>query len=152
MIRKYCLLLGSLLLLAGCTIQDDYNDRDVFIRIENLEQYGCYNTKDNLFVPSLRTNEFIIINNSYDYRKLVQGCGVDIDFRNFDLIIGQYWVESNTEDIRYTYKKNRFNEFTLYVDFLQNWGGRPRYVTYHAIVPKLHPNDPVYVETAEFLP
>ncbi|MBB1138856.1 hypothetical protein [Myroides sp. WP-1] len=152
MIKKYCIILGSLALFTGCEINDDYYDRDQFIRTENLEQYGCYNTKENLFVPSLRGNEFIIINNSYDYRKLVQGCNAAIDFRYFDLIIGQYWVESNTEDIKYVYRKNRFNEFILSVDFLQNWGGRPRYVTYHAIVPKLHPNDPVYVETAELLP
>ena len=152
MIRKYCTILGALLLFTACDLNDDYYDRDMFIRTESLEQYGCYNTKDNLFVPTLRGNEFIIINNSSDYRKLVQGCNAAIDFRNFDLIIGQYWVESNTEDIKYVYKKNRYNEFILSVDFLQNWGGRPRFVTYHAIVPKLHPNDPVFVETAEYRP
>lgn len=149
MIKKYCLYLGAALLFAGCTASDDYYDRDVFIRTEGLEQYGCYNTKDNLFVPHLRGNEFTIITNTRDYRDLVEGCYAAVDFRYFDLIIGQFWVQSNTEDIKYVYKKNRYNEYTLFVEFLQNRGGRSKYVTYHALVPKLHPLDPVFVETRE---
>ncbi|MGG5578140.1 hypothetical protein ACPDHL_12470 [Myroides sp. C15-4] len=151
MIKKYSLILGSILLFAGCSFSDDY-EQDVFIRTENLEQYGCFNTKDNLYVPSLHENQFVIINNPYDYRKLVQGCNVEIDFRNFDLIIGQFWVESNTADIKYVYTRSRYNQYTLHVDFLQNWGGRPKFVTYHAIVPKLHPSDPVEVVTTVLLP
>ncbi|WP_413513429.1 hypothetical protein [Myroides odoratus] len=150
--KKYYLLLGSLLLFNSCSINDDYFDTDIFIRTENLEQYGCYNTKENLYVPTLKGNEFLIINNAIDYRRLVQGCNTSVDFRNFDLIIGQYWVESNTEDIRYVFKKDRYNEYTLFVDFLQNYGGRSRYVTYHALVPKLHPSERVFVETKEYLP
>ncbi|MGS4345686.1 hypothetical protein ACKUSY_08850 [Myroides odoratus] len=149
MIKRYCLLLGTTLFLAGCTISDDYYDRDVFIRTEGLELFGCYNTKDNLYVPTLQGNEFTIITNTRDYRNLVQGCNAAVDFRQFDLIIGQYWVQSNTEDIKYVYKRNRYNEYTLFVEFLQNRGGRARFVTYHALVPKLHPRDPVFVETIE---
>lgn len=152
MIKKFCLLIGTMLVLHSCTIDDDYLDNDIFIRTQGLEQYGCYNTKDNLYVPTLRNDEFIIINNPYDYRKLVQGCNAQIDFNNYDLIIGQFWVESNTEDIRYVYKKNRYNEYTLFVEFLQNRGGRAKFVTYHAIVPKLHPSDRVYVQTSVSLP
>lgn len=152
MLKRYCLLLSTTLLFAGCSINDDYYDRDVFIKTEGLELYGCYNTKDNLYVPTLNGNEFTIITNARDYRNLVQGCNTSVDFRYFDLIIGQYWVQSNTEDIKYMYKKNRYNEYILYVEFLQNRGGRAKYVTYHALVPKLHPSDPVFVETKESHP
>lgn len=152
MIKKYAILLGTALLFAGCTVNDDYYDREVFIKTEGLELYGCYNTKENLYVPTLKGDEFTIITNQQDYRNLVQGCNVAVDFRFYDLIIGQYWVQSNTEDIKYVYKKNRYNEFTLFVEFLQNRGGRPKFVTYHALVPKLHPLDPVYVETRESQP
>lgn len=147
MLKRYCLLVGTTLLFAGCTVSDDYYDRDVFIKTEGLELFGCYNTKDNLYVPSLNGNQFTIITNSRDYRNLVEGCNAAIDFRAFDLIIGQLWVDSNTEDIKYVYKKNRFNEYTLFVEFLQNRGGRAKFVTYHALVPKLYPSDPVFVET-----
>lgn len=154
MLKKILLLLLLPLTFSACTVDIDRINDEIFVRTGNLEQYGCWDTKNTLYVPSLYGDEFIVISNILDYNLLVDGsCNYNaIDFRRNDLIIGQYWVDSNTESINYTYLKNRYNEYTLYVDFLQNFGGRPKYVTYHAIVPKLYSSDRVFVQTKVIYP
>lgn len=154
MLKKVFLFICFILLVSSCNINVNPTNDRVYLYTENLEQYGCWDTPYTLYVPSLHGDEYIVITDRIDYILKVQGsCNYNaIDFRRNDLIIGQIWVDSNIEGIHYNYSKNSYNEYTLQVDLLQNRGGRARYIIYHAIVPKLHPSDRVFVETRSIYP
>ncbi len=154
MLKKIIAFTCFTLLISSCNVEINQNDQIIYT--ENLEQYGCYNTPYSIYVSdiSFYKNHFTVITNRIDYLTDVIGsCNYHaIDFSKNDLIIGEVFTNYNITGINYTYSKNRYNEYTLQVDLLENRKGIGRNVTYHAIVPKLHPSDVVFVDIRSIYP
>lgn len=108
------------------------------INTTSLErEYGCTNTKNSLEVEL--TDDFTVIRNQADFTNQVTGnCIPDIDFTNYDLIIGKKGLTSGNSSIDYQFTDDcRTGEYVLKVIFSQNIATVAPNITYHRLIPKL---------------
>ena len=145
---KKMLLFAVLGLLYSCTSSNNATCEPVALPFTDLEtEYGCENTK-YLLHNTVQGDNYIIIRNQNDFDTMTDDltCRPQIDFTTYDLILGKKQLTSGNQSIAYEYMDN-CTEKVLTVTFVQSSTMEAPSVTYHALVPKLAPNEQVTVET-----
>lgn len=122
-------------LLSAC--KKDHCTETVLTTKHFESDYGCANTKHTLIIDL--NNNCTIIQSKADYDSKVTGtCHPEIDFTQYDLIIGKQssgnWNDTILYDLRH---KCPEDELTLTVDIIQTDLTQPDNVVYHALIPKL---------------
>ena len=130
---KTSLLFSAVLLLLGYCNEKEKCE-DILLTVEHFE---CENSKHTLIVDL--SNEYTIIRSNEQYDNLVSGpCHPEINFSNFDLVIGKQssgnWNDTINYDLRRTCPEN---ELTLTIEIIQMAITIPDNVVYHAMIPKL---------------
>lgn len=134
---KSSLILTTLLLsmLVSCK-KNDCNE--VVLPVKHFEsEYGCEDTKYSLVVDL--QDSVIIIRSKDTYDAKVSGpCHPDIDFTQYDLIIGKQSSGNENDTIQYDYRRAcPLDELTLTVNIIQSDVTTPDNVVYHALIPKI---------------
>lgn len=113
----------------------------------NLEvEYGCVDTKYQMDIQL--NDDYTIIRSQQSFDNLVTGsCTPQIDFAIYDLLIGKKGLPSGNASINYSFFKHPCDaQPYLQVEFIQNATTVAPNITYHALLPKLAPNETVNVE------
>jgi hypothetical protein len=126
------LFIAALLLLDSCNEKEKCED--ILLAVEHFE---CENSKHTLIVDL--SNDYTIIRSKEQYDNMVSGsCHPEINFSNFDLVIGKQssgnWNDTIIYDLRKTCPEN---ELTLTIEIIQMDITIPDNVVYHAMIPKL---------------
>jgi len=111
---------------------------EILIVTKHFEsEYSCENTKHSLEIDL--NNDCTIIRNKSDYDSKVTGaCHPDIDFSQYDFVIGKQSFGNSNDTILYDCRyKCPGNELTLTVDIVQTTNTVPDNVVYHALIPKI---------------
>ena len=143
---KFILFALLFVLFTACN-DDDTPCSDTIVTTANLEtEYGCTETKYQMEIDL--TDNFTVITNQTDFNALVTGsCQPNIDFANYDLVIGKKGLLSGNTSINYELIKDcETNNLTLTVIFVQNATSEAPNLTYHALIPKLTSGQSVMVE------
>jgi hypothetical protein len=141
-----CLLVFVVIMacpLTACN-NDDAECEQLPIETTSLEAlYGCSDTPFGISIPL--ENDFIILSEQQWYDSLVTGfCQPEIDFENYDLIIGRQQLTKGLEDISYTYVRACPTlRYELRVKFTLDDQTVSPTVTYHVLVPKIMENEAV---------
>jgi hypothetical protein len=108
-------------------------------------EFGCVNTKHDLLVDL--TNNVMVIRSKDDYDSKVGGtCHPDIDFALYDLIIGKQATGYQNDTILYDYRiACPENQLTLTVNIVQSNLNTADEVVFHAMIPKLGDEEPLYI-------
>jgi hypothetical protein len=130
----------ALLFLGSCNEKEKCED--ILLTVDHFE---CENSKHALIVDL--SNDFTIIRSKEQYDIMVSGsCHPDINFSNFDLVIGKQssgnWNDTIIYDLRKTCPEN---ELTLTIEIIQMDITIPDNVVYHAMIPKLGDEDTLIV-------
>lgn len=140
------LLLFSLIILNSCN-EDDDDCLPMIFEVSSLEnEYDCVNTPYQMDIDL--SEEFIIIRSQAEFNNLVTGsCTPEIDFTSYDLLIGKKGLVSGFDSIDYDglVKNCINNQLSLTITFILNVTAEAPNVTYHALVPKLAPNEVINV-------
>lgn len=144
-----CIILLGLVFLSGCESSNSNDDcTPQALPVKSLEtEYGCVNTKNQLY-NIVDANNFIIIRNQSDFDSKTDdiNCRPQIDFDTYDLILGKKQLTSGNQSIQYQYMDN-CTEKKLIVTFIQDATMVAPTIIYHALIPKLAANEQVVVET-----
>lgn len=100
--------------------------------------FACENTKFGMNINL--NNTFTIIRSQAEFDQLVtkpQGCSVNLDLTNYDLIIGKKTLTSGYQSVSYEYFTTDCKKLVLKVTFIQNETLIAPNVVYHALVPKI---------------
>jgi hypothetical protein len=136
--------------LFSCSDDDDGNEpecTDTPISFTNLEkEYGCINTKRDMDIDL--DNNFVIISSQAAFDALVTGtCMPEIDFAEFDLVIGKQFLNTGNDTIEYALAELCEDEgLQLVVTFNQNNTSEAPNLTYHILAPKLDNPERLEVE------
>ncbi|TGE08289.1 hypothetical protein [Hymenobacter fodinae] len=149
--RTSTLVAGGILALVvtGCVTCVGENEpcADATLPTTSLEkEYGCTDSRRQLSIGLDQT--YTIIRNQADFDKLVTGsCHPQIDFTKYDLVIGNKGTASGSSSIAYTYAREcETGQLKLRVKFTQGMTNDAPILTYHALVPKLAPQETVQVD------
>jgi hypothetical protein len=149
--RTLTLSAGLLLaaLISGCITctGEDEPCADAMLPTASLEkEYGCSDTRKQLTIKLNQT--YAVIRNQADFDRLVTGrCHPQIDFTKYDLVIGNQGSASGSSSIAYTYGRScETGQLKLRVKFTQGMTNDAPILTYHALVPKLAPQETVRVD------
>jgi hypothetical protein len=150
--KRTCTLVASgvlALLFTSCaTCEGDKEPcADTALPTTSLEkEYGCTDSRRQLSINLDQT--YTIIRNQADFDKLVTGsCHPQIDFTKYDLVIGNKGSASGSSSIAYTYAREcQTGQLKLQVKFTQGMTNDAPILTYHALVPKLAPQETVQVD------
>ncbi|MCA8829362.1 hypothetical protein [Hymenobacter pini] len=149
--RTVTLVAGGMLaaLFTGCVTCVGENEPcvDATLPTTSLEkEYGCGDTRRQLSVNLNQT--YVIIRNQTDFDQQVTGsCHPQIDFTKYDLVIGNKGSASGSSSIAYTYGRScETGQLKLRVKFTQGMTNDAPILTYHALVPKLAPQETVQVD------
>lgn len=147
---KHFIISLTILLFTTCEPKDDCNTPAPITPASLESEYGCVNTPYETTIDLDDTHMIIRSQDVFD--TMVTGsCTPDIDFTGFDLIIGRQQLNSGVEQIDYYYVNNGCNDQNyLNVQFIRNATTVAPILTYHALVPKLAPDETVTV-TVEIL-
>lgn len=146
------------IVITACEEKEDPCVNEVIITRSLEELYGCTNTMHDMEIDLV--DDYVIISSQSVFDHLIAGtCQPEIDFSNFDLIIGKQSSTTITHiDYKYTWLCNE-DVFQLEVkmyhpvyhnDILNQVGNLTSY-TYHALVPKLEANAVVEVKIRSIL-
>ena len=144
---KILLLSFILIGIVSCSSDDDSSCSDSIIETTSLEnEYGCINTKYQMNIEL--SDDYMIIRNQSEFSEFVTGsCQPDIDFSNYDLIIGKKGLSNGNNSINYELIENCENgNQNLTVTFNQNETTEAPNLTYHALIPKLKDGQDLSVE------
>ena len=150
--KRTCTLVANgmlAMLFASCVTceGDKEHCADGLLPTTSLEkEYGCTDTRKQLSVNL--DQAYIIIRNQADFDKQVTGsCHPQIDFTKYDLVIGNKGTASGSSSIAYTYMREcETGQLKLRVKFTQGMTNDAPILTYHALVPKLDPQETVQVD------
>ena len=142
---RYLLLVAVLVFCASCA-DDDQSCEFGETEVKCLEDFGCTNTAYLLSIHS--SNEFELIRNQEEYDAMIDGsCNAQIDWNNYDLIVGMVGLTQGLEKI----EKSLFNDCVLnqfrvtFTISLNQTTAAPQ-ISYNAIIPKLGIDENVFVE------
>jgi hypothetical protein len=124
--------------ILSCSNDDEVNCSDSTIETTSLEnEYACINTPYQMDIEL--SEDYMIIGNQTEFLDLVTGsCLPDIDFSNYDLVIGKKGLSNGIDSINYVLIENCENESQiLTVTFNKNATTEAPNLTYHALIPKL---------------
>lgn len=130
----------------SCNNDDDHCD-DTYLPLTSLEaEYGCANTEYDLQIDLI--DDYVIITNQLEFDQLVSGeCHPQINFFLYDLVIGKQGLTSGISSIEYElYESCEYGDVVLEVTFNQNATLIAPNLTYHALIPKLGDETPLYVD------
>ncbi|RSK47045.1 hypothetical protein [Hymenobacter rigui] len=137
------------LAIHGCTTcgGDPQPCTDTPVTVTSLEkEYGCTDTRRQLTTNLNQT--YTIIRNQADFDRLVTGnCHPQIDFTKYDLVIGKQVTTSGSSSFQYMYQRQCLAEsMKLHVTVIPGMTTDTGNLTYHALVPKLAPQETVQVD------
>lgn len=137
------------LLLSGCvTCEGDTEPcADTPVAFTSLEkEYGCTNTPRQLSVNLPQT--YTVVRSQVEFDQQVTGdCHPQVDFTKYDLVIGNAGSSSGSSTITYAYQREcETGQSVLKVVFKAGMTNDAPILTYHALVPKLAPQETVRVE------
>ena len=136
-----CLLLGS---ITGCT---DNNQCEAGNQaVKSLQDFGCSNVAYNVDVFS--ANEYALIRSEEEYNQNVEAsCQPNVDWNNYDLIIGKQQLSNGLERIERNLVVNcSTNQLTLQFTFYLSITQIAPEITFDAMIPKMMDNQDLYVE------
>ena len=149
--RTVTLIAGGMLaaLFTGCVTcgGDTEPCIDAVLPTTSLEkEYGCPDTRRQLTIALNQT--YTVIRSQAEFDRLVTGnCHPQIDFAQYDLVIGNKGRASGSSAITYSYSRScEAGQLKLLVKFTQSMTNDAPILTYHALVPKLAPQETVQVE------
>lgn len=135
------------MLAPGCNNDDESGRCNGAPReFTSLEQeHGCSNTLYDMGIGI--ENDFTIISSQLWFDSLVTGlCNPDIDFDNYDLIIGRTSFVRGVEEVSYSYRKAcPTRRFEMRAVFTLNDQAVSPTVTYHILVDKISDDEAVDV-------
>jgi hypothetical protein len=128
-----------LCLISSCKKDDCVEQTLIAKHLES--EYGCSNTKYTLNINLI--NSCTIVRDKVGFDTLLSGaCHPNIDFAQYDLIIGRQSLVYLNDSIRYVFSTScPGNELSLLVAFKQTSLTGPDNVVYHALIPKLGDNE-----------
>ena len=134
------LILTALGFLTSCTNKE--NCEDILLSVEHL---ACENSKYSINIDL--SNNYAYIRSEEEYDLLVTGtCHPEIDFSNYDLIIGKQASGNENDTIYYDLRRTcPENRLTLNIEIVQSDLTRHDNVTYHAVIPKLGDEETIFV-------
>ena len=108
-------------------------------------EFGCVNTKHDLIINL--TNNVMVIRSKDDYDTKVSGtCHPEIDFTLYDLVIGKQATTFRNDTILYDYRiACPEDQLSLSVDIIQSDVNVADEVVFHAMIPKLGDEEPLYI-------
>ena len=140
-------LLLAALLPSCATLECDMEPCvDATLPTTSLEkEYGCGDTRRQLSTSLNQT--YTVIRSQADFDRLVTGtCHPQIDFAKYDLVIGNQGSSSGSSSISYAYQREcETGRLHLQVTFTAGMTNDAPILTYHALVPKLGPQETVHV-------
>ena len=139
------------LVFGGCTTcgGDPEPCTDTPVAVTSLEkEYGCTNTNRQLSTSLNQT--YTIIRSQAEFDQQVTGsCHPQVDFARYDLVIGKQTTSSGSSSFQYAYKRQcPAGSMKLVVTVLPGMTTDTGNLTYHALVPKLAPQETVQVEVS----
>lgn len=135
-----------MVLFLSCNSEDSNDCNTVELIVKSLETaYGCSNTKYALN-NIVQGDNFIIIRNQQDFDQFTDdiNCRPQIDFENYDLILGKKKLTTGNESIQYQLIED-CNSKKLTITFIQNESLFAPTLIYHALIPKLEANETIEV-------
>jgi hypothetical protein len=139
-------LIVTLALLVGLSSCKKNDCKEEIISTKHFEsEFGCVNTKHDLSVDI--TNNVMVIRSKEDFDSKVSGtCHPDIDFSLYDLVIGKQATAYSNDTILYDYRiPCPEDKLTLTVDIVQSDLNVADTVVFHAMIPKLGNEEPLYI-------
>ena len=116
--------------------KDDCAEQDLTARHFETD-FGCENTKDNLEIDLLDNVMFIRSDENYNL-KVTGPCHPQIDFSQYDLVIGKQTLDHVNDTIIYKYVRTcPGTVLSLTIDIVQSSTITADTIVYHAIIPKL---------------
>ena len=142
---KLKLLIISMLIigLSSCNNNVQNACTNSIINVSHLEtEYGCSNVNIDL------SETYMIISNPLDFSEFVNTtCQSDIDFTNFDLVIGKKGLTNGLSSIEYGLIENCETEnLNLTITFNLNETTVAPNIAYNALIPKLNENQVLTVD------
>jgi hypothetical protein len=133
-------LFAGLIVLSSCNKKEDC--QDTLLAVEHLD---CENSKYSMNIDL--NNNYTYIRSKEEYDAMVTGtCHPDIDFSNYDMIIGKQSSGNLNDTIYYDLRRTcPENTLTLNIEILQSIMTTPDNVTYHALIPKLGDEETIFV-------
>jgi hypothetical protein len=138
--KTHIFLLVFLTFLTSCNKKE--NCQDILLTVEHLD---CENLKYSMDIDL--NNNYTYIRSKEEYDAMVTGtCHPEIDFSNWDLIIGKQASGNENDTIYYNYRRTCIeNRLTLNIEIVQSDLTRPDNITYHALIPKLGDEETIFV-------
>ena len=136
--KKKFVLIGILLCFLYACIDEKEKCVDELLSTKHFEtEFGCIQTRYNLFIDL--HNTCTIIRSKATYDELVSGiCHPEIDFSNYDLVIGKQATGNLNDTVYYDYRRVCPDmDLTLTIDVVTSAATQPSNITYHALIPKL---------------
>jgi hypothetical protein len=140
--RGFGLVLISLLLIAGCAKEEcDDAQYDAMC----LETMGCPNSLYQLQLESI--NDFELIQSQEDFNTMINGtCMPEIDWVNFDLVVGTARLTNGVGGITKTYSMDcNTNQLKLNVTIQLNLTDIAPTIMWNSLIPKLKDNESLFV-------
>lgn len=136
--------------LASCKNDDDNSCSNQYVEFRNIEDIS--NCQETLWNFTLNTVEdYVIIRNQEEFVQLVnvQNCTVEIDFSEYDLIIGSHYIspQANFEyEVIDNCTENKLYILVKLINDQSSIGDEK--AVFHVLVPKLTNNKTVQVNFA----
>lgn len=112
----------------------------------SLEQYfGCRDTRYSIKINL--DDSFKLIRSQAEFKQYAtSNCDFNIDFSNYDLIIGKKQLKSGNQSISYEYNTEDCITKKLKVIFKQDNSMFAPNITYHRLIPKISNTEMLQVE------
>ncbi len=139
--RAICLIL--LIALVGCSTEEDCNRNSQEVLC--LDDFGCPNAAFLVSVES--PQEFLLIRNQEDFDLMVfASCDVQVDWDEYDLVIGTVGLTSGLAGIQKSISQNcDTNQNLLDIVINTNLTASAPLVTWQAVIPKLADDESLFV-------
>jgi hypothetical protein len=141
---KYLIIIPVLLIcMSSCNKNDCKEELRSAKHFES--EFGCVNTKYDLSIDLI--NSVAVIRNKDDYDTRVSGtCHPEIDFTAYDLVIGKQTTTYRNDTILYDFRiACPEDQLSLSVDIIQSDVNVADAVVFHALIPKLGDEEPLYI-------
>jgi hypothetical protein len=134
------IILTAIGIFTSCTNKEKCED--ILLSVEHL---ACENSKYSINIEL--SDNYTYIRSEEEYDLLVTGtCHPEIDFSNYDLIIGKQASGNENDTIHYDFRRVcPENRLTLNIEIVQSDLTRPDNVTYHALIPKFGVDETIFV-------
>ena len=132
-----------LITITSCGTEDCNSTTEA---VSCLDDFGCQNAAFQLSVESQQ--EFELIRSQEDFDNMVFGnCDVQVDWEEFDLVIGTIGLQSGLASIQKSLRKDcDTNQILLDITIITNSTALAPSITWQAVIPKLADDESLFVE------